>query len=128
MQLTRHDDDEFAIRAVDAPGAQCRGVQIAGQWWLAPFALIRSGPVELSSPFARLSELNPDVVKQFLTRFPVDVVLLSTGDRTIFPSAEVRAAFLSRGIGLEIMDFRSAAYTYNVLMQEHRAVALWSLA
>lgn len=122
MQLNRHDGDEFAIRAVDE-----RGIQIAGQWWQPPFALSRLGPVALSSPFALLSELTPECVAAFLNRFPVDVVLLSTGDRAVFPSAAIRAAFLSRSVGVEVMDFRSAAYTYNVLSQERREVALWSL-
>lgn len=127
MQLNRHSDDEFAVQAVDTPGPQCRGVLIGGTWWRAPFVLIRTGPVALAAPFAHLSSLSAEVVSQFLLQYPVDVVLLDTGVRAIFPAAEVRAAFLSRGVGLEVMDFRAAAYTYNVLIQEQRAVALWSL-
>ena len=122
MLLNRHADDEFAIRALDA-----RGVQIAGEWWQAPFALNRAGPEALNEQFAELGQITPKTIDQFLAHRPADVVLLSTGEKTIFPSAEVRAAFLSRGVGLEVMDLRSAAYTYNVLLQEMRAVVLWAV-
>ena len=47
MQLIRHADEQFAILAIDS-----RGVQIADQWWQAPFVLNRSGPKPLENPFA----------------------------------------------------------------------------
>ena len=122
MQLIRHADEQFAILAIDS-----RGVQIADLWWQAPFVLNRSGPKPLENPFAEVLQLNAAAVEQFLHRWPADVVLLSTGAKAIFPSTEVRAAFLSRGVGLEIMDLRSAAYTYNVLLQELRSVVLWAI-
>ncbi|HTU62859.1 MAG TPA: MTH938/NDUFAF3 family protein, partial [Polyangiales bacterium] len=51
-----------------------------------------------------------------------EVVILGTGARQRFPSAEVREAFASRGIGLEPMDLHAACRTYNVLVQEERRV------
>ncbi|MGB6451665.1 MAG: Mth938-like domain-containing protein [Steroidobacteraceae bacterium] len=50
------------------------------------------------------------------------VVLLGTSAAQRFPSAQVREAFASRGIGLEPMDFRAACRTYNILVQEERRV------
>ena len=49
-------------------------------------------------------------------------LLLGTGARQIFPEAVVRAAFGTRGIGLEAMDTGAAARTYNVLLAEQRPV------
>ncbi len=51
-----------------------------------------------------------------------ELVLLGTGHTQRFPSASVRAAFASRGIGLEPMDLHAACRTYNVLVQEERRV------
>jgi uncharacterized protein len=35
----------------------------------------------------------------------------------------VRAAFLERGVGLEVMQLGAACRTFNVLLQEERRVA-----
>ncbi|TCV97350.1 uncharacterized protein EC912_101350 [Luteibacter rhizovicinus] len=51
-----------------------------------------------------------------------EVVLLGTGERQIFPSAEIMAAFLRRGIGIEVMTNGSAARTYSLLAGEGRRV------
>ena len=51
-----------------------------------------------------------------------EVVLLGTGRTQRFPSAQVRDAFASRGIGLEPMDLHAACRTYNILVQEERRV------
>ncbi len=51
-----------------------------------------------------------------------ELVLLGTGRTQRFPSASVREAFASRGIGLEPMDLHAACRTYNVLVQEERRV------
>lgn len=53
----------------------------------------------------------------------IDFLLLGTGDRQRFPSAEIRAAFEQAGVGLEFMDTGAAARTYNVVLAEDRAVA-----
>ena len=50
------------------------------------------------------------------------LVLLGSGQRHQFPSAEVMAACLTRGIGIEVMDNAAAARTFNVLATEGRKV------
>ena len=50
------------------------------------------------------------------------VVLLGSGPRLRFPPQAVLAAFLTRGIGIEVMDNAAAARTFNVLAQEGRKV------
>jgi len=54
---------------------------------------------------------------------PPGFLLLGTGGTQVFPSPEVRAAFASAGLGLEIMSTGSACRTYNVLLAEHRTFA-----
>jgi len=51
-----------------------------------------------------------------------ELVLLGTGERQVFPPAEVMAAFLRRGIGIEAMTNGSAARTYSLLAAEGRRV------
>lgn len=52
-----------------------------------------------------------------------ELVLLGTGTRLRFAPAEIRAAFATRGIGVESMDLGAACRTFNVLVQEERRVA-----
>ena len=59
---------------------------------------------------ARLEELQPQII------------VLGTGLRLRFPGAEFSAGFLSRGIGVEIMDTNAACRTYNILLSEGRRV------
>jgi uncharacterized protein len=51
-----------------------------------------------------------------------ELVLLGTGERQAFPPAEVMAAFLRRGIGIESMTNGSVARTYSLLAAEGRRV------
>ncbi len=51
-----------------------------------------------------------------------ELVLLGTGQRQVFPPAEVMAAFLRRGIGIEAMTNGAAARTYTLLAGEGRRV------
>jgi uncharacterized protein len=49
-------------------------------------------------------------------------LLLGTGTKQIFPDARLRAVFLERHIGFDVMDTGAAARTYNVLLAEGRPV------
>jgi uncharacterized protein len=51
-----------------------------------------------------------------------ELVVLGTGAVQVFPPAEVMAACLTRGIGIEVMDNAAAARTFNVLAGEGRRV------
>lgn len=50
------------------------------------------------------------------------VVILGSGSRIVFPSQAVLASFLTRGVGVEVMDNAAAARTFNVLAGEGRRV------
>lgn len=52
-----------------------------------------------------------------------EIILLGTGPTNLFPPRELLFAFARRGIGLETMDTRAAARTFNVLASEGRRVA-----
>ena len=52
-----------------------------------------------------------------------ELVILGTGERTLFPPRELTFGFARRRIGLEVMDTAAAARTFNVLAGEGRRVA-----
>lgn len=54
---------------------------------------------------------------------PPSFLILGTGAKQVFPDAEMRAAFVDAGIGLEAMSTGAACRTYNVLLAEGRPVA-----
>jgi uncharacterized protein len=56
------------------------------------------------------------------------VILLGTGSRQRFPPPALLMPALRNGIGVEVMDSRAAARTYNVLLGEGREVLLALLA
>ena len=89
-------------------------------------ALTRSfilSPQELLEdwPPRTIGELEAGHVDAILALAP-SLVLLGSGQRHQFPSAEVMAACLTRGIGIEVMDNAAAARTFNVLATEGRKV------
>ncbi len=51
-----------------------------------------------------------------------EIVLLGTGSRQCFPTAEIMKRFAEAGIGCEVMDNAAACRTYTVLMAERRRV------
>jgi uncharacterized protein len=68
-----------------------------------------------------VSSLTPASADPILELEPA-VVLLGSGAKLRFPPQAVLAAFLTRGIGVEVMDNAAAARTFNVLAQEGRKV------
>ena len=53
----------------------------------------------------------------------IEFVLLGTGDKQVFPSAEIIKHFTDHNIGLDCMNTGAACRTYNVLLAEKRNVA-----
>jgi uncharacterized protein len=53
-----------------------------------------------------------------------EIVVLGTGTQQKFPSMDLAAAMMTRGIGFEVMDTGAACRTYNVLVSEDRRAVL----
>ena len=51
-----------------------------------------------------------------------EVLILGTGASNVFPARELIFAMARRGVGLEFMDSKAAARTFNVLASEGRRV------
>jgi uncharacterized protein len=118
MQFTRENDRApNAIVACSVGEVRLRDRTVAGSVIITGNAVLdgwrpRDAESLQISDFEGLLALRPEVV------------LLGTGERQRLPRPELYAAFAARGIGLEVMDNRAACRTYNVLLGEHRDVAV----
>ncbi|HKE43385.1 MAG TPA: Mth938-like domain-containing protein [Steroidobacteraceae bacterium] len=85
-------------------------------------AVLTAEHIVFEWPPTRISELRAVHLQAVLALEP-EIILLGTGERQIFPAAEIRSAVQHAGVGFEVMDTRAACRTYNVLVQEGRRVA-----
>lgn len=130
--MSRDDDDRriearragegfFPGRAaIDAYGNG--GFRFAGMSHRGSILLLPSGILSwhVSDP----AELDPAAFSEVIAgRDGFDFLLLGTGARQVFPSAEVAALFDHHGLGLDAMATGAAARTYNLLLAEGRRVA-----
>ncbi|HUI62301.1 MAG TPA: Mth938-like domain-containing protein [Steroidobacteraceae bacterium] len=104
------------IRAYSA-----QGIRI-GDRLIASSCIITADTVIAPWPPATLDELTLGHLDPIFALRP-ELVLLGTGARQRFSSAEVRAAFGMQRIGIESMDLGAACRTFNILVQEERRVA-----
>ena len=115
MHLNLHPPDSpFFVRRIAGDVITLADREMRASFLLAPD---RVG----DWPVVDVAALTAASVEPILALAP-DVVLLGTGARLRFPSQRVLAEFLTRGIGVEVMDNAAAARTFNVLAQEGRKV------
>jgi len=114
LNLERPRDYLF-VRRADA-----HAVVIVDRAFSASIILTRDKVID-DWDVADVAGMTPDHVEPIVALKP-DVVLLGTGGRQRFPSQAVLAAFLQRGIGVEVMDNAAAARTWDILASEGRNV------
>ncbi|UXI69718.1 Mth938-like domain-containing protein [Tahibacter amnicola] len=118
MQLSLNRPGEYLfVRAVATDAVTVVDRPLTRSFILAPERAIEDWEVSAGSV------LEPRHVEPILALNPA-VAILGTGGRIVFPPAAVLAEFLTRGIGVEVMDNAAAARTYNVLVSEGRRVVV----
>jgi uncharacterized protein len=116
MQLTLENPDfSYYLRGVNADGILVNERRLNESFILAPNALIEAWRPRSAA------DLRVEDLQAILDLAPT-VVLIGSGRSLTFPSAEVMAACLTRGVGIEVMDNAAAARTFNVLATESRKV------
>jgi len=70
-----------------------------------------------------LPELSHDDFK-ILSEFSPDILILTTGEKLIFPELELYGDLINQGIGVEIMTSAAGARTFNALCAENRNVTI----
>jgi len=114
MQLVRELPEGYlTVRRVETGSITVGDRSITSSCLLVRDRLIEPWPV------TSIAELGPEAIATVVALAP-DVVILGTGERQSFPPPKLMAEFLTRGIGIEVMDNRAAARTYNVLVSEGR--------
>ncbi|HEU4669735.1 MAG TPA: Mth938-like domain-containing protein [Dyella sp.] len=103
------------VRRTSADGVTVGDREIASSFVLAPDQLVEGWPV------ADARMLAPSHAEPVLALRP-ELVLLGSGERQVFPPMAFMAAFLGKGIGIEVMDNAAAARTYDLLAGEGRRV------
>ncbi|MDR2872300.1 MAG: Mth938-like domain-containing protein [Xanthomonadaceae bacterium] len=117
MQLTHElPDYRYILRFADGHSARVNDRVLTSSFILSPDTLIESWS-GTDVPSLTNAQLEP------LLALSPELVLLGTGETQIFPAPATMVMFMSRGIGVEIMNNAAAARTYNVLASEGRRVA-----
>ena len=104
----------------DVKGLEAGEIKINGTSFRGP-VIVSSSTVEAGPSVTTAGQLTPADAVAVLALQP-EVVLLGTGARQEFPAPEFSAAFLRKGVGIEVMDTGAAARTFNVLVAEQRRV------
>ena len=116
MELTLDRPEDFLyVRRADA-----HAVTVVDREFTASFLLARNRVIEAWN-VPDIAAMTAADAEPILTLEP-DVVLLGSGAKQRFPAQAVLAAFLLRGIGVEVMDNSAVARTWNVLAGEGRKV------
>lgn len=110
------DSSTYVIRAYR------RGALVINQQTVTRSVVVLPQRLVGDWPPQRFEELAVEHVET-VTALEPEIILLGTGERARFPTAELAAAVLRRGIGLEAMDTAAACRTFNVLASEGRRVA-----
>jgi len=117
MQLNHETPDfQYALRAASGRRARVNERELSASFIVTPDTLVDTWPVTAAA------ELTVAQLQPVLDLNPV-LIVLGTGDTQVFPPAQLMAACLGRGIGLEVMNNAAAARTFNILASEGRKVA-----
>lgn len=116
VKITREHTGTISIGSVS--DGQLR---IAGETYRKTVALTTS-KIVADWDDKPVAELTPEDLAPLLDGGP-EIIVLGTGSRNLFAPREITFALARRGVGLEVMDTRAAARTFNVLSTEGRKVA-----
>jgi uncharacterized protein len=116
MQLNlERPDYTWTLRGADGRHALVNERELRASFVIAPDTLLEDWPV------SDASQLDAIQLEPIFAMRP-ELVLLGTGARQVFPPPAILAAFLTRGLGIEVMANDAAARTYSVLAGEGRRV------
>ena len=108
-------DYDYLLRGADGRSAKVNDRLLIASFVVSLSRLIEDWPV-VDIRTLTIAGLEP------LWALEPELVLLGSGAAQAFPPAQVQAACLGRGIGLETMTNAAAARTFNVLASEGRRV------
>lgn len=109
--------ERIPIDAYGDGGFRLQGIRHEGSLMILP-----AGPTVW--PVTSMDMLSAaDLEPVLAARGDLEILILGTGISFARPSAALRSAVESAGLGLEAMDTGAACRTYNVLLAERRRIA-----
>lgn len=102
------------------------GFRIAGQRWTGSVIVFPDKTLPWSA--VSFAEVDAEGLQPVIEEGGVQILLLGCGQRTQWPSKQLRSWLREQGVVIEPMDTGAAARTFNVLLAEERAVAAALLA
>lgn len=115
MKLTLASRSQNFIRAYEAGEVRLSDQVLRTNCLIAPEQIVADWSAR------SVETLNTTDLQSIFALKP-ELVILGTGMRQQFPAVAIRAAFLAREIGFEVMDLGAACRTFNVLLSEDRRV------
>ena len=108
-------NDGYVITAYDSGSIAINGKNFCHS------LILQQTRLEQQWPVSDIGQLAATHIAQILD-FQPELVVIGTGEKLVFPVAEVYADLIRRGIGVEFMDTGAACRTYNILSGEGRNV------
>jgi uncharacterized protein len=107
---------ETSVRSIDARGITVGSEIISSNVILLPETIVKDWPVK------SVADL---VIEDFTSALDANcnVIVLGTGNQSLFPPRALLFALARLGIGLETMDTNAACRTFNILISEGRRAA-----
>ena len=68
-----------------------------------------------------IDEIDSAAIRE-LAKLDTEIILLGTGQKQHFPDRRLFVSLYDNNIGIEVMDTPAACRTYNILLEEGRAV------
>lgn len=116
MKFTRELPTTVTIRSVDADG-----LTIGDTKYQHTIAITTDGVLDNWND-KPVPDLLPEDFSALLETGPA-MIILGTGRSNVFAPRSLVFAFARQNVGLEVMDTKAAARTFNVLASEGRKVA-----
>lgn len=118
MQIQAETLPQHAIQSYTSTS-----VRIAGETYTDSL-LVSAESIHSPLPLHTLAELNPEVLLAQFRQHPKILIIGHCESSTLFLSPEHHLTFMRQGIGVECMSLDAACRTFNILLGEHREVAL----
>ncbi len=110
-----HNSANYKISGYDLGSIGINGLPHTHSLVISPMELLKDWEP------SKYNELNEQHLDAIYAMKP-EIIILGTGQKQIFPPAEILRRLAKEQIGYEIMDTQAACRTFNILMAEDRNV------
>lgn len=115
LEIDIPGQDLYRIESYNTGMICINGEQLTSSLIVSPRLLIKTW-----SPKS-FSDIAPQHIDQIIRLRP-EIIILGTGRKLHFPTAQIAAQIRQQGIGFEAMDTGAACRCYNLLMGEGRNI------